>query len=193
MSPAWTDFLHRLRQRRFPAEFRIPPPPSSAALAALAERAARLLEEWRPAGLAPQETNPLPVPERPPAAAEGSGAGVAAPLAVALSDDFWRIRRNADLLAAKAGDSKEMRMILRHLESLGEVFREHGIDCADLTGQEYDIGRTDFEQIGEATPVPGLVTARIAVCERPAVWLRGTLVRPARGLVERPAEGGADA
>ncbi|HEX4961292.1 MAG TPA: hypothetical protein VF173_10675 [Thermoanaerobaculia bacterium] len=156
-----------LRQRTFPPEFRIDPTGeedwSASFVAAISEATAK--------------AKPLEPPR--PALDED--------FAVALCNQHFRLRRNAEQIVAETGESKELRSIQRALQSLSDVFERYGIECRDLTGQAYDFLRLDFEQIGEPEIVAGLDGAKIWRCERPIVVVDGKLIQKARGIVARPA------
>lgn len=114
------------------------------------------------------------------------------PLAVAICNGCFRIRRNAlemDATASGAGRNggKEIRSISRALDRMDEFLKERGIEYRDPTGQVYDPGRQDFQSIGEPEVVAGLTLATIVQVERPAVLVNGTLVQCARGVVGKPA------
>ena len=155
----------RLRQWRFAPEFRIE--------AAREAELARALAAALRAGRRPAEAAKV----RP----------LSPELAVGLCNHVFRLRRNAQQLAEEGKDSKELRSIRRALGSLEDTLKQHGIECLDPTGQDYDPGRLDFEQIGQAEVVAGIERERIGRCERPVVLLDGKLAQKARGLVHRPA------
>lgn len=158
--------VSRLRQWRFAPEFRIEADGSGADLAHVLAEALRVLRR------------PVEAPKVKPLSPE---------LAVGLCNELFRLRRNAEQLAAEGRDSKELRSIRRALSSLEETLKQHGIECLDPTGQDYDPGRLDFEQIGQAEVLPGIERERIGRCERPAVLMDGKLAQKARGLVHRPS------
>lgn len=174
-----------LRQWRFPAEFRIrptdPQDPSLALAMALAATADAEAAARRESAALAAEVAALH--EK----AAAAGPSIPSTLAVALSNECFRLRRNADQLPSDERESKEVRSIRKALESITEAMRGQGIEYVDLTGQDYVSGRVDFEQIGAQEPQGGLTREQISRCERPAVLLNGKLLQKARGLVVYPA------
>lgn len=173
MSELWSA----VRQKTFPRPFRI----EAGAAEDWAESLAAAL-----AGAKTAAREPSPAVSEPSAAPTGPPA-LAEDFVRALCDHQFRLRRNAAQLAAEGANSKELRSIRRALEGIDELLAEHGIECRDLTGEDYDFLRLDFEQIGQAETIPGLAGMKIWRCERPAVLVDGKLVQCARGIVARPA------
>jgi hypothetical protein len=175
----WTVALW---QWRFPAEFRIrptgPEDPSLALASALAATAGAEADARRESAALAAEVATL----RDKAAA--AGPSIPAALAVALSNECFRLRRNADQLPR---DQREVRSIRKSLEGITEAMRGQGIEYVDLTGQDFDAGRLDFEPLGADEPRHGLAREQITRCERPAVLLNGKLLQKAKGLVAYPA------
>lgn len=193
-----------LRQWAYAPEFRIPvygPEDLSAALlAAFCQHEASAGAEQDEA----REKDAPDVEASPTGAFEGTSDGQPAetgaatplhpdePLAVAICNGCFRIRRNAlemDATASDAGrnDGKEISSISRALDRMDEFLKERGIEYRDPTGQVYDPGRQDFQSIGEPEVVAGLTLPTIVQVERPAVLVNGTLVQCARGVVGKPA------
>jgi hypothetical protein len=108
-------------------------------------------------------------------------------LIVSLCNDHYRLRRNVEQLEKEGKSSKELRSISRALKNIETLFDRYEIQCLDLTGQEYHVGRTDFGPLGEPEEKKGINTMKISQCERPAIYLAGKLIQQARGIVERPA------
>jgi hypothetical protein len=168
-----------LRQKTFPLEFRINDPGGEDWVVALASAVSEAM------ALGPAKSSDARRSEakRPGELQSAVNEG----FAVALCNHHFRLRRNAEQLAADGGDSKELRSIRRALESLSEVFARYGIECRDVTGQTFDFLRLDFDPIGEAEPISGLNEQRIYRSECPAVLINGRLVQKARGIVAKPA------
>lgn len=168
-----------VRQWLFPPEFRISVAGTGDAAATLADllvRAMAALEDVQAQARSASLRDAQPAaPSIPPN------------LALALANYYFRLSRNAERLGVEGGESKELRSIRRVLEDLTDALREHGVECIDLTGQDYDPGRVDFEQLGVPEVQAGLARDRIGRCERPAVLLNGKLLQKAKGIVARPA------
>jgi tetratricopeptide (TPR) repeat protein len=81
--------------------------------------------------------------------------------AVAVCNAFFRLRRNLDQLAQGNGESREVRGLLRALDSLQHSFEEFQIQCLDPTGQEYVPGREDIEILGRAEERPNVSSPRV--------------------------------
>ncbi len=148
-------------------------------------------EDWladytQAAAAAQAEARNQPKPASPPVATAAEPA-INPGFTLSLCNYYFRLRRNAEVMGAEGKSSKELRSINGALEKIDTLLREHGVECLDLTGQPYDIGRADFEQIGEAEKAPGLTRTQIVQCERPAVLINGQMVQRARGLVGKPA------
>lgn len=106
---------------------------------------------------------------------------------ISLCNDHYRVRRNVEQLESEGNSSKELRSISRALGNVGTLLEKHKIQCLDLTGQEYHVGRTDFDPLGEPEEKEGIDTMKILQCERPAIYLDGKLIQQAKGIVVRPA------
>jgi hypothetical protein len=162
MSGRWLD----LRQWIFPHQFRIP----TGEWATLASAIAEALAEIKG-----QEVVDELMPSFDPA------------FAVSLCNQYFRLRRNTESLAAGGKETREVRALKGALTKIAELFEEHQIEYRDLTGQTYDDTRIDFEPIGDPERVAGLTKRKISQCENPAVLVRGKLVQKARGVVAIPA------
>jgi len=183
------DTLLRLRQRAYPREFRIDisrADDADGALISLLRQGADLA-----GGARADEEAPTAPPEQGGADHDGDPTAAERELAIAISNGWFRMRRNTErLVAQEAGEgrsSKEVRSLQRALNHMDNVLREHGIECRDLTGQTYDPGREDFQSIGEPEVRPELTSKIILRCERPAVILRQQLIQRAKGVVAKPA------
>jgi hypothetical protein len=106
---------------------------------------------------------------------------------ISLCNDHYRLRRNVGQLENERTSSKELRSISRALKNVDALLEQYEIQCIDLTGQEYHAGRMDFNALGEPEEIKGLDTMKILQCERPAIYLAGKLIQPAKGIVARPA------
>lgn len=178
----------RLRQKTFPAEFRIDTGDGddfATALAAAYTAALMAARNQKADALGNINRLTADIEERP--RPEGSTSGIDSDFALALCNYHFRLRRNAQQMAAEGKESKELRGINWALENIDELFEKYAIECRDLTGQRYDPGRVDFEPMSAPEAVPGLDHPMIGRCERPAVLVDGELIQKARGLVTKPA------
>ena len=93
-----------------------------------------------------------------------------------------------DRSAARATQqgAAEAERLQRNLSGLRSALESGGIEYKDLSGQEYDPGRRDFEPLGQAQPSPGIVRPTIMQCESPAVFVQGRIAQKARGVVGVP-------
>jgi hypothetical protein len=184
-----------LRQRIYPAAFRINAGPADELADSLALVMSEAFAAVRSRASAPpgpacaprpiEEALPPPVEPRPPE--KSSHGGVSAAFATELCNYHFRLSRNAGLLKVNGDSDKELRAVGRMLEKIDLLLKDYGIEWLDVTGQRYDDGREDFEPIGTPERVPGLSESRITHCERPAVMIDGKLVQKAKGLVRKPA------
>lgn len=106
---------------------------------------------------------------------------------ISLCDDHYHMRRNVKLLMKEGNSSRELRSMERSVRKVDELLEDNGVLCLDLTDEFYDPGRNDFEPLCEAEEDPSLTESKILRCECPAIWLKGKLIRPASGIVARPA------
>jgi len=175
--------LDRLRQWTWPPELRIPAVGAVSACDGLAELAAELAERCRvlpdPLATAPVQSGPAPLP--------ASAAPVMPELALGLANHLFRLERNVEELAAKSEDSRPLRSVRDIAGRIRDLLSENAIECRDLEGEIFDIGRLDFDALGTPLEIAGLDRPRIGRCERPAIVLDGRLIQKARGVVEKPA------
>ncbi len=199
-----TGFTGWLHQWTFPQPFRIRPVRAGRYLRALAQAVLRATEAARAGRQQAEECRAELATEcfaRERAQAELGecrrestrrdpvGAVLDAKFLVAIGNQHFRLRRNLAQLAQHSQDTDAPPPVRRIARALGElelVFEEYGVECLDLTGQTYDIGRRDFEQIAAAEVVLGLSRETITLCERPAIVVAGKLIQTARGIVSRP-------
>ena len=168
MGGAWNWF----RQRMYPPALRIESGDPETGLlileiAAIQERLAQL-------------------PGQPAAAMAAMPAAPDNGLAVGICNQMLRLERSAS--KARQQGSGEAERLQGHLERLKTTLADSGIKYEDLTGQAYDPGRYDFEQLGEAQASPDVRRAMIVQCERPVVMLNGRLIQKAKGIVAKPAQ-----
>lgn len=105
---------------------------------------------------------------------------------VSLCNDHFRLKRNASIMAEEVQSSKELRSILRSLKKVDDLLETNGIQCLDLTNEPYDPGRQDFQSLGEAEQEVGIDEQIIRLCECPVILLNGKLIQKARGIVAGP-------
>ena len=200
----------RIRQWAFPAEFRIrvegggdwwsamaglvsealaeakSAQAAQVAEAARAGEAVKTAEALRAAEAARAAAKPAEAPPAAPPPAKAP-AGITERFAISLCNDVFRLRRNAEVLAGKRGDCKELRSIASAMTNVDALLAENGIKYYDLTGKDFDERSEDFDPVGQPEEVPGLDRKIICVCERPLVLLNGKLIQRARGIVQKPA------
>jgi len=99
----------------------------------------------------------------------------------------FRAQKNLNAIDNKNVAAREVRGMTRALEATTRLMEEHQVQCLDLTNQEFDDGRMDFEPLAEPDEVEGLECVKITLCERPAVLHQGRLIQKAKGLLARPA------
>jgi hypothetical protein len=154
--------LSKLRQLTYPREFRIEIPTMEVL---------SLLEY-------------LPPPNKPPVTKNDM---MNVDFVISLCNDHYRVQRNVEQIEKEGKSSKELRSISRALKNVGALLEKHNIQCLDLSGHEYHVGRTDFDPLGEPEEKQGIDTMKILQCERPAIYLDGKLIQPAKGIVAKPA------
>jgi len=101
------------------------------------------------------------------------------------NEHFYLVTHLKKLDGAPA-EIRFLRRLHNATENLQQVMANYGIEYRDLTGQDYHEGRLDFTNIAPAEIDTALTTAKIVICEYPAIFLHGKLIQPARGIVARP-------
>jgi hypothetical protein len=169
------DVANKLRQRLFPRPFRIDGGDVEPALL-LSHLVAieHLLAASQPAAAEPDD--------RP--RSDPTSDGLDRNFVVDLCNQLHRVHRTAKRLEEQG--SREAERLNGHVERLQRLLETHQVSSLDLTGQQYDPGRMDFEPLGDPQPTKGLRWLTIIQCERPAVLLRGTLLQRAKGIVGSP-------
>lgn len=171
--------LHTLRQWRYPAEFRIVADCRSDELDNLLVRLANQVLESR---AAPSTTGMQPTVD----------GGAARSLLdqknfiVELCNQYFRLCSHVASLSRERRATGEMKPLQRALERVQKLFEGEAIVCLDLSGQDYDEGRADFERFGEFERRQGLVGRLIVECERPLVMSGGRIWQKAKGTVAIP-------
>ncbi len=165
--------LARWRQWFYPREFRIEPTNPENWSTALV----RLLEEEPSPNAADEEI----IVDEPNTYLDNE-------FVVNICNQLFRARKDADAVAKEEKSTKEIRSLLRAIESAMTLLQEKGVECFDLAGQDYHQGRVDFSPARKAEEVPGLDTAKVAECKRPAVYYQGKLLQKATGVIARPAK-----
>jgi len=165
------DILIRMRQRTYPAPFRICAPKSSEWKQALVRS---LSLEF--AGI---QEPPTPAPGEPPKAIPDK-------LAVALCNNHFWIGCQIRQLESEGINSAETRNVKRCLDDLKSNLERNDIRCIDVTGQAYDEGRLDFEAFGEPEVRSGLAYRTIIQCESPVVMSGRRLLQKGRGTIAKP-------
>ena len=120
------------------------------------------------------------------AAAPQPGAPVDEAMIKGLCNSLFRIEANVVQMQAEGSAAKEVRSITSGVNQFKEALTKAGVKMVNPTGQIYDVGRADFEPLGEAQIQEGLRKPLIKICERPAIFIGGRLIQKARGLVVRP-------
>lgn len=189
--------LARIRQWTFPPEWRIEPAGpedwSESAAKALADMA-RESENLRARVEARLAQDRLQAQQAAAHAAEASGSTGSAKgelepgFAIGLCNEYFRLQRNLMSLREKQPESKEVERLGRVLENIDALMKEQRLECLDLAGQAYDVGRNDFEPLGRPEEVEGLLRPQINRCERPLVLLAGKVIQKSRGVVARPPQ-----
>ena len=106
--------------------------------------------------------------------------------ASALCNEHFRLVSHITQLERTVDSPRLMRRLRNTAEDLQQIFAQQDIEYCDLTGQDYHEGRLDFENIAPAEVDTSLAKPKIALCEHPAVFLKGRLIQTARGIVARP-------
>lgn len=167
MNSHLTRFLIRLGQYRYPAEFRIESGAQPSPLAEIISRITARGGDDKP-GTPPAET-------------------LKPDFIVALCNYYFRLNRNIRKIEESGQEVRELSKMKRAIADIQYLLDEHQVELKDLTGEIYDVGRGDFETLGEPIEKPGMDQMRIHLCERPVVRMNGKLLQKAKGVVARPA------
>ncbi len=171
--------LNALRQWRYPAEFRIVADTESDELDNLLVCLAKEILESRAASTA----------TRLQLTADGGAARVLLDqkkFIVELCNQYFRLCSHVANLSKEKRVTGDMKPLQRALERVQKLFQGEAIVCTDLSGQDYDEGRADFERFGEFEIRQGLVGRVIVECERPLVMSGGRIWQKAKGTVAIP-------
>jgi hypothetical protein len=128
--------------------------------------------------------NPLPPPGEPAPAAKPPAVGPEKAFVIDLCNQVHRLSRWAAKVEEQGGADADR--LKGHMERLARVLDEHKVKWADLSGQVFEAGLSDFEPLGDPQPTPGLQRPTIIRCERPVVRLGGKVLQAARGTVGVP-------
>ncbi len=202
---AMNNIILRLRQLTYPPEFRLEiasdeedwgglfgalmheamesaaKAASQSAAQAAAQPPQSKLSESAPA----PATAAVPISENP-ALTSSNSAALPEDFVLGFCNAYFRLQKNARLMEAKNAPPRELRGITLALQKISGLLEAHEIECRDLGGELYDDGRADFMPLGPPEESPDVQDRRIGICETPAVFLRGKLLQPAKGIVQVP-------
>lgn len=161
----------RLRQRRFPEEFRIPP--------------GHLYPEpalARPANTVPAATAVTSAAAAGQPGAEGSG--LPDPALADLATHLWRLARKLGPGRADGAASAGQRLAGRHLRAAREALTEAGVETQDHDGSDFDIGLS--LHVLAYQPTPGAARETVLETIRPSVYRDGRQIQIGQVIVAQP-------
>ena len=158
----------RLRQRRFPAEFRIGPPP---------------------AVIAPPE----PSPPVPPVAIPTDTSGLTDRAVADIVTELWRTTRKIDDSDGTIDVPRVQRQANRHLRAAWDRLAEAGIEAQGYDGTRFDAG-LDLNVLTYQDD-PDVVEETVMETIRPSVYRDGRRIQVGQVIVAMPEQerGHADA
>lgn len=166
----WLPALYeRLRQYRFPPEFRITEPTET--------RPAQPPAQPQPAD---ESTVEEPVPDAAPS--DDLPDGVLADVATNL----WRTRRKLTQ-SDDEGQSRAQRQAHRHLLAAWETFTQAGLEIHDFDGTRFDAGMSLEVLAYEARP--DVTGETVLETIRPAVYRQGRCIQLGQVIVAQPEKG----
>lgn len=157
------DLRSALRQRSFPAEFRIAVPRWPEELLTALERVRRSLAEPRPpSGRSPDD----------PALLAHIGVGL------------WRLRRRIVRPWTDRPPEDEKRRASRLLESVWDTLEGAGVEIVDHTDQAFNAGMS--LKVIAFQPTPGLEREMVIETIKPTVYIHDQLVQTGEVVVGTP-------
>ncbi|MQM25538.1 hypothetical protein [Glycomyces albidus] len=151
----------RLRQRRFPAEFRIGPPVPAAA------------PEPEPAAAAPPE--PVPDP-----------AGLTDRAVADIVTELWRTSRKIGDRGGTAEVPRSQRQAGRHLDAAWDRLQEAGIEAQGHDGMRFDAG-LDLDVLTYQDD-PNVLEQQVLETIRPSVYRDGRRIQTGQVIVAIPSK-----
>ncbi len=160
----------KLRQLKFPKEFRISPPVWSTGMQALLEQAVLLLNE--------QGTDHPP--ETPPDKGQLQ-------LLRDVSVGLWRIKQK--MVEPKTEEPLPgMARAFRHLQSTWDALSEAGIEIQDHTGTLFDSGLS--LSVVAFQPTPGITREKIIETVKPSIYFNNERIQMGEVIVGTPENSG---
>ncbi len=176
-------FFGQLRQWFYPKEFRIEPMSNTEWAKALTHALNAKTQDVTPK----DDTNET-VLAAEEFLSQFDGAHLSEDAIIKLCNDLFRIQRDTTLLPEQNATHKELRGVHRTLGNIFQLLQEKGIECLDLTDQDYLPKRVDFTPSRKVQELPGLESVIIAECKRPAIYFQGNLLQKATGIIAKPAK-----
>lgn len=172
-----SSFRRRVRQRRFPPEFRIPAPQAPPAAAAHEPPPAPdPLEEPLP--------EPSPEPSPDPAPAEPAATDLDDGTVADIATNMWRVMKR---FSGDGEVSRAQRMAMRNLTAMSERLDAAGIRVQDHDGIPWDPGMS-LKAIAYE-PRPNVERETVVETVRPTVYRGGQCIQFGHVIVGVPEKG----
>jgi len=176
-----------VRQRTFPAAFRIRTTEAGELPDLLAEHLEQMLISLDELERRLKQSTPQPQVKTARPSDEELAHRQEKSFAIGLSNECFRWLNNLDSLTKRLPDNPDLEDVRKRLANIRAFCRKKkGFEWADLQNEPYDLKRNDFEPTSEAEDTPGLDRPRILRCELPVVRLQGKIIQKARGIVGKP-------
>jgi hypothetical protein len=155
----------RLRQWRFPKEFRIHPVQWSAELFSLVKQLAEHLAQ------------------APPASKDEESSKEQMQMLADVGTGLWRLKQK--MVQPGSGlPLPEMRRAYRHLEHTWEALTEAGVEIQDHTDSLFDSGLS--LQVIAFQPTPGVKQEKVIETIKPSIYYRGNRIQMGQVVVGTP-------
>lgn len=154
----------RIRQRRFPPEFRIPG------------------SGWPPTRDLQPQLPSSPQSEEPP----GTVGDLADAVIADVVTNLWRTTRKINI-GEKSELSRSQRQAARHLQAVWEKLSEAGVEVQDHDGISFDPGL--FLDVVAYEVHPGISKESVLETVQPSVYRGGRCIQIGQVIVAQPEEG----
>src|SRR5579859_2703113 len=111
------------------------------------------------------------------------GAEESSKLLVALATELFRLRQKM-LKHGTAEPREEVRRAWRHVETMGDLFKQAGYEIQDHSGRRFEIG-LDLSVVAYQ-PTSGIDRETIIETVRPSIYLRGVQIQRGEAVVGNP-------
>lgn len=105
-----------------------------------------------------------------------------------LCNQHFRIQLNLKKMIDTGENYKQVLNMRKSIQNTEKLLVQNGIESLDLTGEEADEGRVDFEVASEDEIMEKLSVPTVIECMQPAISVNGKLIQKAIVVVGRPPD-----